>query len=234
MKSPCTASAILLSGGTGSRMSSDIATPKQYRMLGNMPIALHSFEILLNIPEIDELIIVCEPCYQHIFNANSKMPIRFAMPGARRQDSVYNGLQAASSTSDIILVHDSARPFIDNTMVQRVLKAGREHGAATVGMPVINTIKVIDHDRMATSTPDRSSLWEIQTPQVVRRDIMESGFKYTYDKGLTVTDETSLAELQGYPVKLVEGAYTNIKITIPSDLMIANTILSSLCHTTTN
>lgn len=219
-------SVILLAGGMGTRMLSPI--PKQFLAIDQKPIALYSFEIFLAMPEIDEIIVVCAEDFRALFkNANtSSKPVAFALPGARRQDSVFNGFQIVSN--DLVCVHDSARPFIDIDLVSRVLESGYEHGAATAAIPVKFTIKESDPENFVRNTPDRNKLWEIQTPQVLRRDIMAKGFEYANQEDITVTDDVSLAELIGRPVKLVEGSHINLKVTVPSDLKIAYQLLQSM------
>lgn len=222
-------SAILLAGGSGTRMQMPI--PKQFLPLHNKPIALYSFELFLSMPEIHEIIVVCHPTYQHLFvdHTHSK-PIRFASPGERRQDSVYNGLMASSPSHHLICIHDSARPLIDRKLIQRVLNAGAEHSAATVGMPVKFTVKESDEHHFVLKTIDRSRVWEIQTPQVILRPILLEGFQHAHKHHITVTDDVSLAELLGQPVKLVEGSYSNIKITVPDDLTLAAQFLQMNDH----
>jgi 2-C-methyl-D-erythritol 4-phosphate cytidylyltransferase len=218
-------SVILLAGGTGSRMQSSV--PKQYLTLGSKPIARHSFDLFLNMSEVDEIVVVCSSECRDLFQTESShKKVVFALPGKRRQDSVYHGLQATSY--DLICIHDAARPFIDRDLVLRVLKAGRECGAAAVGMPLKFTIKEIDPHHFVQQTPDRSQLWEVQTPQVLHRELLTRGFHYAHEHQLTVTDDVSLAELIQQPVKLVEGSSLNVKITVPSDLPIAEHLLSSI------
>lgn len=217
-------SVILLAGGIGTRMQS--IAPKQFLNLNEKPIVCYSFELFLNMPEVDEIIVVCMPDFRNFFSTTSTKPILFALPGKRRQDSVYNGLK--ESTKEIICIHDAARPFIDRDLVLRVLEAGKKYGAATVGMPVKFTIKESDSQNFVINTPDRSKIWEIQTPQVLERQTIFKGFEYANSYGLTVTDDVSLAELIKKPVKLVEGSHTNLKITIPADLTIANHLLHSI------
>lgn len=225
MKHQTKTSAILLAGGSGLRMQSN--TPKQFLELDEKPVALYSFQLFLDMPEIDEIVVVCLEDFKELFqSANSSKPVVFALPGERRQDSVYNGLQAASHK--IVCIHDAARPFIDKTLVSRVLEAGKEFGAAAVGMPVKFTVKEIDEHNFVRNTPDRANIWEIQTPQVLQRAILEEGFAYTNQHKITVTDDVSLAELVGKRVKLVEGAHTNLKMTVPNDLAIASHILKTL------
>lgn len=216
-------SAILLAGGIGSRMNSQI--PKQFLQLAEKPISRYSFDIFSAMSEIDEIIVVCLPEYCGLFESLSKH-VTFALPGDRRQDSVYNGLMKVSKNSNFICIHDAARPFIDEELVKRALDAGFAHGAATVGMPVKFTIKQSDEHHFVRSTPDRTYIWEIQTPQVIRKDLLQEGFNYAIENNLTVTDDVSLVELLGKKVKLVEGSHINLKITVPSDLMIAQNYFS--------
>lgn len=223
-RSPKT-SAILVAGGIGSRMQSH--EPKQFLTLKDKAIVRYSFDLFMQSPEIDEVIVVCNPAYEAQFPlVDHKKAVRFAMPGDRRQDSVFNGLKATLPETELILIHDSARPFIDRHLIQKVLAAGNEWGAATLGLPVKFTVKMTDSSHFVSNTLDRSLLWEIQTPQVVKREILEEGFRVAIDKGITVTDDVSLAELIGAQVKLVEGCQTNIKITVPADLDFANHLLS--------
>jgi len=203
-------SVILLAGGVGSRMGS--AIPKQFLPLGGKPIARHSFDVFHSLPEISEIVVVCDPQYQFIFENST-----FASPGERRQDSVFNGLQAVSKDTEYICVHDSARPMINPEMVQRVIQAAEEHGAATVGMPIKFTVKESDGKGFVTNTPDRSRMWEVQTPQVIRHDLLIEGFHRVNRENLTVTDDVSVVELLGHPVKLVKGNYRNIKLTTLED-----------------
>lgn len=222
-------SAILLAGGSGKRMKSK--TPKQYVMLGNKPLVRHSFDLLMDSPKINEIVVVCSPEYQHLFHmSNPTKPIIFALPGDRRQDSVYNGLQACSQIHTHICVHDGARPFIDHKLLSNVIEAGIRYGAATVGMPVKFTVKTSTSDNMVENTPDRTLVWEIQTPQVIERKIFEAGFAYANAKNLTVTDDVSVVELIGKQVKLVEGSHNNIKITVPADQLLATQLLAQKTH----
>lgn len=220
MKKP-SFSVIFLAGGTGSRMGSKM--PKQFLELGGQPIAWHSLEVLLSMPETTEMVIVCDPSLRHHFG--SQISCKWASPGPRRQDSVYNGLQQIERTADYVCIHDGCRPFITPPLVRRVFESARSCGASAAGMPVKFTIKEINRQNAVVNTPDRSLYWEIQTPQIVRHSLLMSGFEKALAENLTVTDDVSLAELMGVPVQLVEGAYANIKITSPDDLAMAQTLL---------
>lgn len=219
-------SVILLAGGVGARMQSVV--PKQFMQLEGKPIALYSFELLQKVPNVSEIIVVCDPSYQHLFaNTPCRIPVRFANPGKRRQDSVYNGLECVLNEDALVCVHDSARPLISIALVERVIQAADRYGAAAAGVAVKATIKISDSENMVSSTPDRRLLWEMQTPQAVRCRILKEGFQKAHESQATVTDDVSLAEIAGYPVKLVMGAYSNIKITTTEDLALAGHLLRS-------
>lgn len=217
-------SVILLCGGQGTRMQASV--PKQFLTINQKLIAHYSFDIFKNMSEIKEIVVVCDLPYRHHFSSDGlSIPLNFAAPGARRQDSVFNGLNALKEKSELVCIHDSARPIINIELVQRVIHAAHKHGAATVGMPIKFTIKEHDGNHFVKNTPDRANYWEIQTPQIVRTELIRQGFDYVHKNNLTVTDDVSLVECLGYPVKLVEGCYTNIKITTPDDLSLAEFLL---------
>ena len=182
-------SLILLAGGTGSRMGA--VHPKQFLLLGGQPVALHSFNLFMEIPEIGEIIVVCDPAYQNIFHSSSK-PLFFAPPGKRRQDSVYNGLQQCSPHAELIVVHDSARPFLEKKDLLNLLEAASRVGAATLATPITSTIKQGNAEKRVEKTVDRSQLWEIQTPQAIRADWIREGFQRVHQKNLQVTDDVSI------------------------------------------
>lgn len=213
-------SAILLAGGKGLRMHSSI--PKQYLSLRGKTIACYSFDLLRNSPLINELIVVCDPSYQNRFDAPN---VKFALPGERRQDSVENGFKITSPQADLILIHDAARPFIDAAIIQPLIEAGKEYGAGALAMPIKFTIKRADADHMVHETIDRSTHFEIQTPQILQRAVLQEGLDYAHAHHLSVTDDVSLAEAIGSPVKLVPGLAHNLKITTSEDLLIASSYL---------
>lgn len=211
-------SVIIVAGGIGSRMGSEI--PKQFLPLIGKPMIMHSFEIFKTIPEVKEIVVVCEPEFYSLFDG-----ALFAPPGPRRQDSFYNGFLATNKKNKLICSHDAARPLITKEMVKRTIDAAVEHGAAALGMPLKFTIKECDGKNLVVKTPDRSKYWEIQTPQVIQRDLLKKGFEKVIQEKLTVTDDVSIIELMGLPVKLVEGSYSNIKITTPEDLELAKQLI---------
>lgn len=218
-------SVIFLAGGIGARMGADI--PKQYLKLQNKPVALHSFDIFYCIEEVKEIVVVCDEKYQTIFKDYDSSRIRFAPSGYRRQDSLYNGIEALRETDplDLVCIHDSARPLIDVELVRRVVNMADQWEAAVAGVQVKSTIKLCDASQLVINTLDRSHLWEIQTPQVIRFNLLQEGIKLALDLNLSVTDDVSLIELLGKPVKVVEGSYANIKITTPEDIILINQLI---------
>jgi 2-C-methyl-D-erythritol 4-phosphate cytidylyltransferase len=209
---------VLLAGGKGLRLGGVI--PKQYLMLGDETIAMRSFRVLEQSPSIAGIVVVAEEPYHSLF-ISSKKPISYALPGLRRQDSLKNGLKKLESSCTHVLVHDAARPFVTLEHIEEVIREGMQIGAATLAVPMKATVKQADSLRLVEKTLDRSCLYEIQTPQVVRLDWLNEGFKKAEKEQLTVTDDVGLAELQGYPVKLVMGSSDNFKITTPEDLRLA-------------
>lgn len=214
--------AILVAGGIGRRMGSPI--PKQFLPIQGRPIAQRSLDLLLSLPEIVEIAIACHSDYRPLFEADPRL--RFADPGERRQDSVENGLAALSPQIDLVLVHDAVRPLVSQAITQQALEIGGQWGAAVVAVPLVFTVKEVDQDLLVLRTLNRSTLWEIQTPQVVRRPLLEEGLRRAEVEGWEVTDDASLIERLGHPVKIVEGCRSNLKITTREDLAIAEGLLA--------
>lgn len=215
-------SLIFLAGGIGSRMGSPV--PKQFLPLSGKPIALHSFELFARSPEIDEIVVVCEPSRRALFECEK--PLRFALPGKRRQDSVYSGLLHTSAQSRYVLIHDSARPFLDSAGIRSLLAAVQRTGAAALAAPVTSTIKEACLSHLVQRTLDRSRLWEMQTPQALLRSLLFTAYEHAIRNHLDITDDISLAESIGHPSEIVPYTPRNFKITTPFDLAVAETLLA--------
>lgn len=211
-------SLILVAGGTGSRFGGPL--PKQFLPLRGKPIVRYSLDLFDAMEEISEIVVVCDPAYRDLFEGTKKK-ILFAEPGPERWNSVYNGLKQCSPRSDLILTHDSARPFVDKETVLAVIEAGLRVGAAAPGTRVVNTVKQCSPSRIVEKTVDRSWLWEMQTPQALKPTLMHRGLALVLEKSLPVTDDLSLAELLGEPAEIVPAPSRNFKLTTPFDWKLA-------------
>ncbi|CAM8944917.1 unnamed protein product [Rhodiola kirilowii] len=198
--------------------------------------------------QVKEIIVVCDPSYKDIFEETAEkiqVILKFTIPGKERQDSVYSGLQvntvdllsspklsyflyAVDPHSQLVCIHDSARPLVTPKDIEQVLKDGWVNGAAVLGVPVKATIKEANGSSFVVKTLDRRTLWEMQTPQVIKPDLLQKGFDLVNREHLEVTDDVSIVEHLRHPVYITEGSYTNIKVTTPDDLLLAERILSTL------
>nr|ABB88837.2 4-diphosphocytidyl-2-C-methyl-D-erythritol synthase [Stevia rebaudiana] len=221
-------SVVLLAGGQGKRMGASM--PKQYLPLLGQPIALYSFYTFSRMREVKEIVVVCDPSYQDIFEDardNISVDLKFALPGKERQDSVFSGLQSIDLASELVCIHDSARPLVTSGDVLKVLNDGLRVGASVLGVPAKATIKEGNSESFVVKTLDRKTLWEMQTPQVIKPDLLKKGFELVNREGLEVTDDVSIVEHLKHPVYITQGSYTNIKVTTPDDLLLAERILNN-------
>ncbi len=221
-------SLVIVSAGKGSRMKSDLN--KQFLKIGNKEVIAHTIDKFYNNKNIDEIIIVIredekEFFQENIINKYGYKNIKIAFGGQERQDSVYNGLKEVDEKSKIVLIHDGARPFVTNEIIKKSIECAKEYNCAIVGVPVKDTIKIVNEKNDVCDTPNRSTLWSIQTPQVFNYSLIMKAHKKAKDDEYYGTDDSMLMEYLGYDVKVVEGSYNNIKITTPEDLKIAEEIL---------
>lgn len=226
LPAPNNVAVILLAGGSGSRMKAD--RPKQFLELRGRTILEHSIELFGRLPEVKLLVIVLAAEYRSQFDSllkNLPCRVQFADPGVERQDSVFNGLAFVSNSMSLACVHDSARPLVTTQSIRNVLRDASLHGAAVLGVPSKATIKESADGQFVLRTIPRQRLWEIQTPQVIKPDLLRRGFEKVVANDLAVTDDVSIVEHLGEPVKITIGEYTNIKITTPEDMTIAESIL---------
>lgn len=221
-------SVVIVSAGRGSRMKADIN--KQFLKLKNKEVIAHTIDKFYNNKNIGEIIVVVREDEADFFKINiiekyGYKNIKIAFGGSERQDSVYNGLKIVDKNCEIVLIHDGARPFVSSDIIENLIKSAKKYKSAIVGVPVKDTIKIIDENNNVCDTPKRSTLWSIQTPQVFDYSLIikahEKAKKYNYYG----TDDSMLMEYFGHKVKVVEGSYDNIKITTPEDLKIGEEIL---------
>ena len=145
--------------------------------------------------------------------------------GRERQDSVANGLALVTDESGYVAVHDGARPFAGTEVFARTFARAKECGAAIAAVPLKDTVKIVDARGLVVSTPDRSSLCAVQTPQIFEINVLRKGYSFLKEHPVAVTDDASLVEASGHPVAVAEGSYENIKVTTPEDLLLAEKIL---------
>ncbi len=229
-------SAILLAGGSGKRMQSDL--PKQYMLLGENPVLYYSLAAF-DKSSVDEIILVVNENDIEYLKNNIlgqyplEKPVHVVTGGEERYLSVYNGLKEITE-GDYVLIHDGARPFITTEMIEEIIVNLKEHPACAVGVPVKDTIKIVDTTGTIVETPDRSMVWAIQTPQAFSRSLISRAYdmlldkiqKDEQDKKISVTDDTMVLEYTlNYPVKMIMGSYRNIKITTQEDMIIGEALL---------
>ena len=150
--------------------------------------------------------------------------------GRERQDSVANGLALIRDESGYVAVHDGARPFAGTEVFARTFARAKECGAAIAAVPLKDTVKIVDARGIVVSTPDRSSLCAVQTPQIFEINVLRKGYDFLKEHPVAVTDDASLVEASGHPVAVAEGSYENIKVTTPEDLLLAEKILEKQSH----
>lgn len=217
--------AIVLAAGSGKRMNSKVH--KQYLLLKGKPILYYTLKAFED-SQIDEIILVVgvgeiDYCKKEIVEQYGFKKIQAIVEGGKeRYHSVYEGLKVAGE-ADYVLIHDGARPFVTQSIIEKVMEAVCEYKACVVGMPVKDTVKIADEAAFAKETPNRSAVWTVQTPQAFAYPLIYDAYtKMLEEEDGTITDDAMVVErMTDYKVKLIEGSYRNIKITTPEDLDVA-------------
>lgn len=222
-------SAIILAGGKGKRMNSKVS--KQFIEIKGKPIIYYTIKKFNENKNIDNIVVVLPQDEVDYFKENvlEKYMLKvdkIVIGGAERQDSVYNGLKSLEQDSvDIVLIHDGARPFISDRIIEEGINYAAVYGASAPGVMPKDTIKIKSEEGFSINTPKRETLMAIQTPQVFKfNEILRCHEKIKEDK-ILVTDDTMVVEQYGYNVYLYEGEYTNIKITTPEDLILGEKLI---------
>ncbi len=222
---------IIPAGGAGRRLSAEIA--KQYLQMENLPVLVHTLRVFEQTAIINEIILVVPESdiefvrKELIIKNDLKKVTKIVGGGAKRQDSVKNGLAAIDNQCDIALVHDGVRPFVTAEMIGRVVEVAGEFHAAVVGVPAKDTIKETQGDDIVLKTLPRQNLWLVQTPQAFTFAVLKEAYEAAYRDSYYGTDDASLVERIGVRVKMIAGSYENIKITTPEDLIIAAALLKN-------
>lgn len=221
--------ALIPCAGQGKRMGS--AVNKLFLDLGGRPLLAYTLDLFQGNSLIDEVVLIVNEnekdyCRREVVDKYRYSKIRQLVSGGmERQESVFNGLRHLDQEPGLVLIHDGARPFLSRDTLERAVEAGWEKGAAVVGVPVKDTIKVTNADYTVKVTPDRQYLWQVQTPQVFKKNIILKAYEEAVNNGWRGTDDASFVERMGLPVYMVKGDYRNIKITTPEDLVFAGKML---------
>jgi len=221
--------AIIVAAGKGVRMGTELR--KQYLVAAGRPILSHTLHKFDVCTAIDKIYLVIPRhdfayCQQKVLPAAClNNPVQLVDGATKRQQSVFRGLESLEEKEGLVAVHDGVRPLIDPSIIETCVRVAAENGACIPGIPVSDTIKKANRQGIITSTVERSGLWSIQTPQVFEYRIIIEAHQRAIHEGFTGTDDASLVERLGYPVSIINGSKTNIKITTEEDLAIASKLL---------
>ena len=223
-------SAIIVAAGKGTRMGPNV--DKTFLEIAGKPVVAHTWKRFADAKCIDEIILVVrdgmQPAFQELAEKFSlKKPFRLIVGGKERQDSVWNGLEAVSSKTEIVAIQDAARPCTSEALIEATIAAARETGAAVAAQPMTDTVKESADGKLIERTLDRSQLWSVQTPQTFRLEVIRRALAEVQRRGLSVTDDTAACELIGQPVRLVVSAQPNPKVTRPEDLPYFSVLLQN-------
>ena len=223
------ASAIIVAAGSGVRLGR--SEPKAFVKIGARTMVSYSLRVIASIAMIKELVIAVPEGFEsaartEVTAAGTRIPAKITGGGAERQDSVRIALGLTSSESDLIVVHDAARPMATTKIFEACLEAASRAGGAIAAIPLADTLKRVV-DSAITETIARAGLWQAQTPQAFRRDVLITAHRRAVDLRIVATDDADLVERNGTRVEVIEGSTANIKITTPSDLAIAEALVTS-------
>ena len=221
-------SAVIVAAGSGSRMQSNI--PKPFLPLGKHIVLAYALQALQVAPEIDEIIVVTRPEFlETVTDLKAKYELSKLVPpvpgGATRLASVRIGIRTCSPNTGLILVHDAARPCLTQELIRDCLASARRFGSGVAAARAVDSLKSATDDGFVKASIDRSSVWIVQTPQVFQADLLRSAIGNVSDSDPAITDEASIAQVCGIPVRLVENRLPNPKLTTPGDLPLLSALL---------
>ncbi|MFP3979884.1 MAG: 2-C-methyl-D-erythritol 4-phosphate cytidylyltransferase [Desulfobacterales bacterium] len=222
--------AIIVAAGCGKRMQSPIS--KQFLELGNIPILVRTLRVFVRHPRIAGIFLVVpekemDYCRSRILpEVEGGTDLRMVAGGARRQDSVYQGLLAVSEPGRIVVIHDGVRPFVGPELITACIGGAEQLGACIAGIPASDTVKRVRPENQIRETLAREEIWLAQTPQAFRWELIKKAFDKAIADGFSGTDDASMMEHIGRPVRMIEGSRQNIKITTPADMELAAAFLA--------
>ena len=210
-------SAIIPAAGSGERFGEE----KQFKLLSGRPLFFHTLKLFLQSDYIDEIIVAVPGAnvgstHRDVLSMSAGKPVKVVAGGTRRQDSVKNGIDVSDSDSTLVCIHDAARPFVTEDLIQRSISACEFADGAVVGIPSKDTVKFSENG-LVKETLDREKIWLAQTPQCFHKNKLLQALYYAETENLTGTDESALMEAMGFSIKLVEGDSNNFKITTKDD-----------------
>jgi len=226
--------AVIVAGGSGERLG--VPGGKQLAVVAGRPVLAHTLAAFSRCDAIDEIVVVVHPDRIGEYRTSAIDPtdspkIRAVVGGGlTRQDSVAAGIAAISTATRVIVVHDGARPLVTPELITDAIEAlGTDPalGGVVVGHPSYDTLKWVDADGRITGTPDRGVLWAAQTPQVFRAEVLRQAYATAAEGGYSGTDDASLVEHTGWPVRMIAGPRDNIKVTVPEDVLIVERVLEA-------
>jgi 2-C-methyl-D-erythritol 4-phosphate cytidylyltransferase len=210
-------SAIIPAAGSGERFGEE----KQFKLLSGRPLFFHTLKLFLQSDYIDEIIVAVpsanvDSTHRDVLSMSAGKPVKVVAGGTRRQDSVKNGIDVSDSDSTLVCIHDAARPFVTEDLIQRSISACEFADGAVVGIPSKDTVKISENG-LVKETLDREKIWLAQTPQCFHKNKLLQALYYAETENLTGTDESALMEAMGFSIKLVDGDSNNFKITTKDD-----------------
>lgn len=222
--------AIVPAAGKGTRIKS--RTEKPYIRIKGKPMLAWTLLRLSRIKDIKEIVVAVgrnrlQRAQRDIIDRYKIKKTRLVEGGRERKDSVEKALRSISPRIDYVLIHDGSRPFVGDSVIKASLKEARRSGAAVAAVPVKPTLKYAANDGRIRYTPDRRVLWEAQTPQVFKRDLIEKAYKEAAGKKVSATDDSMLVEAIGVRPRIVMGSYRNIKVTTREDLELAKILMTN-------
>lgn len=222
--------AVIVAAGEGKRMNS--ATPKIFLSLQGRPLLIHTLRRFAAVRAVEKTIVVIAEkdltrCEAFIRADEDLAKVRYVLQpgGSTRQESVRQGLTRLDHDCEVVVIHDGARPLVRPSLIDRCIEVAWKEGAAVVGLPARDTIKMISENGWVSKTVSRDSFWLVQTPQAFRMELIRRAYESAAQESSEVTDDAALVERIGEPVVVVEGDPFNIKVTVPEDLVMAEALM---------